>query len=640
MTSEALIDLLHGARISGDGWIASCPAHDDRRPSLSVRAGEDGRILVKCHAGCDAEAIVQALGLSLSDLMPEREELNRKARITSTYPYRAENGELLFEVVRLEPKGFRQRRPGGRGGWTWSTHGVRQVPYRLPELSASGGRRVFVVEGEKDADRLAALNLIATTNAGGASRWEPALSEALRRRHVIVIPDNDDPGRRHAATVAHSLFGIAASIRLLVLAGLPPKGDVSTWLDSGGTAEDLKRLAREAPEWTQEQQDAADQVLRASAGGNDAQKAEPAVRARTVALSDVQPEQVSWLWKGRIPFGKLTLLDGDPGLGKSTLALEVAARLTRGEALLDGGPLDVSSVLILSAEDGLGDTIRPRLEAAGADVSRVFAIQAVTVSEGEEEFPCLRHVAAIEEAIQAHAARLLVIDPLMAYLGGETNSWRDQDVRRALAPVAAMAERTGAAVLIIRHLTKSGGSNAVYRGGGSIGISGAARSILIVAKDPDDEERRVLASAKSNLSRPPDSLAYRLRMAGDVARVEFETGSVPLTADQLLAAQEQTEDRGARGEAEDFLRELLGDGAVGSNDVFKAARAAGISEITLRRAKARLKIQPRKSGLTGGWLWELPAEGDHQGAKVITSGSDHLRGSLDHLREPDNEVAL
>ncbi|HEY3351174.1 MAG TPA: AAA family ATPase [Thermoanaerobaculia bacterium] len=567
--------------------------------------------------------ICAAIGVEERDLFPDSFGTKTPA-VVARYPYRDEKGDLVYEVVRLDPKGFRQRKPDGRGGWTWSTHGARQVLYRLPELLAAPERRVFIVEGEKDADRLAGLGFIGTTNAGGAGKWMTAHSESLRGRHVLILPDNDAPGERHARTVAGALQGIAASVRILKLPALPPKGDVSDWLQAGGTPEELKRLAREATEWTPEQE-----VVTAHTFG-----------ARTVALSDVQAEEVSWLWDGRIPLGKLTLLDGDPGLGKSTLALEVAARLTRGERLPGGGLAEVSSVLILSAEDGLGDTIRPRLEAAGADVSRVFAIQGVSDSEGEEEFPCLRHVTEIEEAIRAHAARLLIVDPLMAYLGGETNSWHDQDVRRALAPVAAMAERTGAAVLIIRHLTKGGGSNAIYRGGGSIGISGAARSVLLVAKDPADEERRILASAKSNLSRPPDSLAYRLRNAGDVARVEFETSSVPLTADQLLAAQEQPEHCGPRGEAVDFLRDLLADRPVGAKEVLKAAREAGISEMTLRRAKDKLGIRPKRIGFEGGWFWGLPAEGDHKAPKVITPGNDHLRGSRDHVRELDDEVAL
>jgi archaellum biogenesis ATPase FlaH len=623
VTVEDLLGRLDGVRRSGTGWSARCPAHEDRSPSLSIADGRDGAVLLKCFAGCTLPQICAAIAIEERDLFPETSNA-KPSSIVATYQYRAENRDLLFEVVRRHPKSFHQRKPDGRGGWIPSTLGVRQVLYRLPELLASPERRVFIVEGEKDVDRLAEAGFIATTNAGGAGKWKTTHSESLRGRHVLILPDNDAPGERHARTVAGALQGIAASVRILELPGLPPKGDISDWFETGGTARELKRLALETPEWTQEQESASDH----------------AAGARTVSLSDVQPEEVSWLWDGRIPFGKLTLLDGDPGLGKSTLALEVAARLTRGERLPGGGLAEVSSVLILSAEDGLGDTIRPRLEAAGADVSRVFAIQAVSNSEGEEEFPCLRHVAEIEEAIRVRAARLLIVDPLMAYLGDKTNSWRDQDVRRALAPVAAMAERTGAAVLIIRHLTKGGGSNAVYRGGGSIGISGAARSVLLVAKDPEDEERRVLASAKSNLSRPPDSLAYRLRSAGNVARVEFEAAPVHLTADQLLAAQEGPEGRGALGEAEAFLRDLLVDRPVASKDGLKAAREAGISEITLRRARERLGIRPRRIGFDGAWFWGLPAEGDHPLPKLITPENDHLRGSHDQLRELDDEVAL
>ena len=371
--------------------------------------------------------------------------------------------------------------------------------------------------------------------------------------------------------------------------------------NSGGTAEELKRLAREAPEWTRDTEDAAGRYLTSSASV-DEQKRPPFFHCiGTVPLSDVQPEEVSWLWDGRIPFGKLTSSYGDPGLGKSTLALEVAARLTRGERLPGGGLADVSSVLISRLEDGLGDTIRPRLEAAGADVSRVFAIKAVSNSNGEEEFPCLRHVNEIEEAIEAHAARLLpIVDPLMAYLGGETNSWRDQDVRRALALVAAMAERTGRGRA---HHSSPDEGRGVERGVSRRRLHrGSAARPEAFLSSPRTPKMRSDGSWH-----PPSrtSAVLRIRWRIDYVMpagspgVEFETGSVLLTrADQLLAAQVQTEDHGARAEAEGFLRELLANGAVPANDVFKAARAAGISEITLEAwRRCGSKSDPERADL-------------------------------------------
>ncbi len=180
---------------------------------------------------------------------------NGKPRVVASYDYKDESGRLLYQVLRYEPKDFRQRRPNGRGGWIWNLHKVRRVLYRLPELQdVVLNRPVFVVEGEKDADKLAALGLLATTNAMGAGKWRPEYSESLRGRPVIVLTDNDDTGRDHAQAVAKALFGIAASVAVLELAGLPPKGDVSDWLASGGDKETLLKLAQDCPQWGEPEQ--------------------------------------------------------------------------------------------------------------------------------------------------------------------------------------------------------------------------------------------------------------------------------------------------------------------------------------------------------------------------------------------------
>lgn len=160
------------------------------------------------------------------------------AKIVAVYDYRDEASELLMQVVRMEPKTFRQRRPEGNG-WSWSVKDVRVVPYRLPELLAAPDSVVYLVEGEKDADRLASLGPVATCNAGGAGKWRKEHSEFLRGRSVVILPDNDQAGQLHAVKVAKTLRGIAADVRIVTLPGLDEKGDVSDWLDAGGTVEEL-----------------------------------------------------------------------------------------------------------------------------------------------------------------------------------------------------------------------------------------------------------------------------------------------------------------------------------------------------------------------------------------------------------------
>jgi putative DNA primase/helicase len=185
----SVLDTLHqlkGLRRSGSGWVALCPAHDDSRHSLSVAEGEGGRSLLFCHAGCTYEAIRSALGMGSGNAKPEK-------RIVATYDYRDEQNLLLYQSVRFEPKGFSQRRPGSAGEWVYKLNGVRRVPYRLPDLlTADPSQTVFIVEGEKDADRLADLGLLATTNAGGAGKWRDEFRSGLINSRATLSAWRDE----------------------------------------------------------------------------------------------------------------------------------------------------------------------------------------------------------------------------------------------------------------------------------------------------------------------------------------------------------------------------------------------------------------------------------------------------------------
>ncbi len=251
-----LLSRLENVRPSGSGWSARCPAHHDLTNSLSIAAGDDGRALVYCHAGCDKADVLSALGMTMADLMSASNGNGNSAtrpKIVATYDYCDEHGRLLFQVVRCAPKRFRQRQPKERGGWKWSVKGVRMVPYCLPEILADPPQPVVIVEGEKDCDNLAGSVCWQTCNAGGAGKWKPEHAVYLEGRDVFILPDNDDPGRKHAMQVAQSLNGIAKSIKIVNLPGLPVKGDVSDWLQAGGKKDELQRLVdARPPEWRSE----------------------------------------------------------------------------------------------------------------------------------------------------------------------------------------------------------------------------------------------------------------------------------------------------------------------------------------------------------------------------------------------------
>lgn len=321
------------ARRNGAGWTARCPAHEDRVASLSIGTGRDGRVLLHCHANCDTEAIARAAGLEMADLFPD-DDRPSKPTIASKYDYRDADGRLVYQVVRFSPKGFRQRQPNGSGGWLWNLKGVDRLPYRLPELLAADPRwPVFIVEGEKDADRLADRGLVATCNAGGAGKWSGSFAAHLRGRPVVILPDNDDPGRKHAQAVARSLQGAAKSVRIVELPGLPEKGDVSDWLADGGDADTLVSIARETEEFDAAEpshEPAADRAELEQGGGFESVpvRLAGASKRRKHLAGRVIPFNVSYLDDCCIGIHPtdLVVISAATGAGKTTLGSLLAQR--------------------------------------------------------------------------------------------------------------------------------------------------------------------------------------------------------------------------------------------------------------------------------------------------------------------------
>jgi len=269
MTSAPLARVLsalgYAGTHTGSSHKCHCPAHEDNTESLSVSEGAGGKILLKCFAGCDTKAVLNAVGLNFADLSvngtthtngngtkPQGATKPRSkdtlGPIVATYDYRAVDGTVVHQTTRHEPKKFRQRQPDGKGGWIWNLNGIEPVLYRLPELLVADMEKwVYVTEGEKDADNLRTLGAIATCNPMGAGKWRDSYSETLAGCKVCILPDNDAPGRDHADKVAHSLASFAAEVRIIRLPGLPEKGDVSDWFAAGGTVEKLLALLEDTP---------------------------------------------------------------------------------------------------------------------------------------------------------------------------------------------------------------------------------------------------------------------------------------------------------------------------------------------------------------------------------------------------------
>ncbi len=346
--------------------------------------------------------------------------------------------------------------------------------------------------------------------------------------------------------------------------------------------------------------------------------ARPRPKPVLTKLSDVKPERVEWLWADRIPLGKLTLVAGDPGLGKSLVTCDIAARVSSGTPWPDRkSELGVAgSVILLSAEDDAADTIVPRLMAAGAIRENIRTLSGIVNLDGTRAVFTLEHgLQPLEIALeQSPGCRLVIIDPISAFLG-RTDSHKNADLRALLGPLAELAARCHVAVVAVTHLSKSGGDKAIYRAIGSVAFTATARAVWLVARDPDDNKRRLFLPTKANLAPEAPGLAYHIgsrpvqEVRASLPVVVWETEPIRITADEALAAENGrrgSHDRSARDHAAAWLRELLSGGPVPAQDVKDAAASAGYAWRTIRRAEYELGVISRKIGMNAGWLWELP----------------------------------
>lgn len=334
--------------------------------------------------------------------------------------------------------------------------------------------------------------------------------------------------------------------------------------------------------------------------------------ANLVKLSSVTRKKVEWLWYGRIARGKITDLFGDGDLGKSTMLTDIAARVTRGRGLPDeteGSLHDPRTVIVLTAEDGIEDTLKARFDEAGGDGDRLEVLVSVTRADGKRDLLSLTlDIEALVDACRRTNAALCTIDPFSAYLG-KADAWKDQEVRRVLGSLKEGIEPIGTAVILLRHPPKGRTENPMHAGGGSVAISAACRTGLMVVKDSADTDRRLLATYKHNLTKEMSTLAFRLRGSPsdpETAIVEWEVGTDPRDARQLLAEGGQTyEQRSAIGDARSFLKDFLAEGPQPAETVKAEAAKIDISNATLRRAYDEIGAKPKKDGMTGPWLWRL-----------------------------------
>lgn len=531
-------------------------------------------------------------------------------RPKALHAYRDAQGAPLFYRMRLEhpdgdsaPDGRKVIRPlylNGAGFIFGEPKFSGKKPlYGLDLVAKHPAARVWIVEGEKAADALASLGAVVVTS-GGVDSAERADWSPIGNRDVAIWPDNDEAGQVYAGAVGGLLRALKCRVSVVRVEslGLPPKGDAADWLAAREivTLDELEALP----------------LLQAKTPADETPISE-AVVFMSRRLSDIEAKPIRWLWPGRIARGKVSMIAGHPGLGKSQLTAAIASVVTNGGRWpVDGTPCERGSVIFLNAEDDAADTIRPRLEATGADLTRCEMLDAVVDGYGPDGKPLprsfnlkadLRILRAMLE--QRPDVALVVIDPITAYLSGvETHV--NADVRAVLAPLGELAAERGVAIVCVSHLNKAGmgrgaPGDALMRVSGSLAFVAAARAAYVVVRDPENEARRLFLAAKNNIGKDDTGLAFivesfNLPEGIETSRVMWEAQPVSISADEAMAAPPEEGERSMTDEAVDLLNDMLEPGRVLAKEVKRHATDLGISEKALRIARERLHVRATREG--------------------------------------------
>jgi putative DNA primase/helicase len=543
VTLETLLSKLGRVRREGSQWKALCPAHSDKNPSLSIRQSEE-RILLYCHAGCPTEAVLAALGMKARDLYGDG---TAAQRIVAEYDYCDEKGELLFQVVRLEPKDFRQRRPDSKGGWTWRLNDTRRVLYCLPDLILA--RSVVICEGEKDCETARGMGLVATCNPHGAGKWRSEYSESLRGKRVCIIADADQPGRKHARDVAASLYCKTESLKIIET---PNAKDLSEWVAKGGVRDTLLELIRNASEW------------------------KPTTLVENgftlLPLSDLlaRPDvPIDYIVENLLVAGTVSCIVAKPKVGKSTFARNLCLRVSRGEDFL-GLSTKQGECIYLALEEREED-IKNDFRAMGAiGIEPILVHAAAAPAEG---------IARLCELVRERRPVVVVIDPLfrMARIRDEKAY---AEVYTALGPLIDVAREAGTHVVLTHHAGKAAKADAIDAPLGSTAIGGAVCTLIHLKRT--DSIRSIQTVQRIAQDLPETVLEF-----------DSETHTLALGVPKLDALVQTV-----ATEIEEFLR--AGDAAKCEPEIMEAVEGkTGVKRKALRQLVEAGRVQREGSGRRG-----------------------------------------
>lgn len=473
---------------------------------------------------------------------------------------------------------------------------------------------VIVVEGEKCREAAASIGFSATTSAHGASSAKRSDWSTIAFCNLIVmLPDADEAGIKYVWDATHEVLrhNPKARIKIVELPGLVDGEDIVDFLDRRDSVE---------PD-----------TIRAEIEGHIS--AAPYVDPLSIfdgpkltRLSDVSPQKIGWLWDQRIALGKITLIYGDPGGGKSTLTIDLAARLSTNSLAPDGTNLPgPATTIFITCEDGVADTILPRAIAAGADTTKLAVFDSVRKRgpDGKiiERTYAIADIEPLRKAIISEGAKLVVIDPASAYLG-DRDGHRNDEIRGLLAPLAKLAEEQSVAIVLVTHMSKSGGGRAMYRAMGSVAFIAVARTAWAVIKDSENTARRLLLPVKNNVGNDRDGLAYSLVDRDGSAAIIWESKTITISVDEAMAAYGDSERAkpgpapNERDSAAEWLTDLLEAGPMEVSAIRKAAIGDRVKWRTLERAKATIHVHSYRSEFGGTWMWQLSTSKDAPSAEV------------------------
>lgn len=444
---------LPSAKAHADGWQARCPAHEDARPSLSVSSGDDGRVLLHCHAGCETSAVLAALGLTEADLFPPKAPApDAPRRQVAEYIYRHPDGTPAFRVVRYEPKSFRQHAADGQGGWRPTRDGAADVVFQLDLIQ--GHSRIAVVEGEQDVLTCRKLGIPATCNSGGAGKWRAHHSQQLQAAgvtRVVLVPDNDQPGEKHMHEVAASLRAIGIGVQWCALPDLPAKGDVSDAVARGLSREALKAALQGAPEYVPP----ADLALVTTIDEpTPAPRTLPLLTIRDLSARVAASGPQRFLVRGLFPAGDYAVHSMEPKRQKTWNGLDLGVSVASRTPFLNHFAVDTSGHVLLFVGEGGEAAILRRLRAIAAARQLQVEDLPITVCARAPHFGDDAHMQQVATALSDVPTALVVVDPYYLAARG-INAQSVTEAGALLERVQHVCQDARTSLLVVHHHNRS-----------------------------------------------------------------------------------------------------------------------------------------------------------------------------------------